>query len=340
MNSSDLIVVEALANGRMGKKTLDSGAVQNTFLHVTSQQRAAGLTDYVKVWWKIADVNNGTLLDPEPYQDKPTKSLADDDYVVKWLSDPRTANTQAALAAEAATATKYGSAYLAEEATAGTNIIDIAYKAAGLAPGGADPIFRSGDKIKVCSHADAISTNGVEEVLTLASDPVLVAGLVYRLTTVENLLNTYLVDNVSRVSSLIPCPDIKASVENFTVNTAGDGDYNLAEYPLVLDNIGTIEEDITHSFTGATTFDAEGDTRGGLGSGSKDLDFSPVNADFSRPIYTMAAAGYTGTFALGDSITFTIHPAGIPIGQKRVVKAGAGALSNNSVALVLAGEAN
>ena len=342
MNNSDLIVVEALPNGRMGKKEINTNAVANVFAHVTSSQRAEGLVDYAKTWWKVKDINNAPLLDPESYHDKPTKSLDDDDYVVMWESDPRTANTQEALAAEAATADKYGSAYLATDLAAGATVIDVNVKHANLLPGGIDAIFRNGGKIKACSHADALATDGKEEIRTISADPVIVEGLKVRLTVSVGLANAYTANGTTRVSSLIkPTGDIKPTVTDFTVNTVGDGDYDIGGYPLLLDNIATVEEDITHTFSDGSAFTATGDTiPGTIGSGSKIADFAPNNSDFTRPYYTMEAAGYNGVFALNDTITFTIHAAGLPIGQKRFVKEGARSLSNNMVAQVFGGEAN
>ncbi len=343
MNSSDLKVYKALDNGRISAVQVNSGVVQNVFSHVTSAQRAAGLVTYVKTWWKVADDDDGTLLDPEAYQDKPTRSAGDDDYVVMWLSGRRTAADEASLQAEAeATTTKmYGSALLAADAAAGATTIDVTVKHADLLPGGVDEIFRDADTVKICSHTTAIATDGNEEKHVLTAAPTVVSGNTIRLTiAAPGLAHDYTVASGARVSSLIPLSDVSCSFENFTVTTAGDGDYDISTYPLVLDNIGTTEEDISIDMSSATAFSGTGDSLGPLGGGDTGTDFIPVNADFSKPYFTLEAAGFSGTWAAGDRIEFTIHPGGVPLGQKRVVKAGAAALSNNSVAQVFGGETN
>lgn len=340
MLSTDLKVYRALANGRISTNQVNSGVVQNVFAHVTSAQRAAGLTDYVKTWWKVADAAGGVLLDPEAYQDAPTKSAGDDDYVVMWLSSARTANDQATLAAEAAAAPKFGSAVLAADVTAGAMSVDVAVKHANMLPGAADEIFRDGEPVRICSNSTAIATDGVEETLTLAGDAVLVSGLTVRLTFTSAVANSFTANGVTRCSSLIKTADVQPSVSGFTVTTAGDGAYDVASYPLILDNIGTPEEDLSFDFTDATNFALTGDTLGAMGAGNKGADFSPNNPDFSRPYLTLEAGGFSGTWAAGDKITCSVHPAAIPIGQKRVVKAGAASLANNRVAQVFGGEAN
>jgi hypothetical protein len=52
----------------------------------------------------------------------------------------------------------------------------------------------------------------------------------------------------------------------------------------------------------------------------------------------MQSAGFGGTFLAGDLITFTTHPAAVPIWLRRDVPAGAANLTTNEAVIVLDGE--
>ena len=124
MLSTDLKVYKAKSNGRMdGASPVTSGALQNVFPHVTSAQRTAGHFDYRKTFWKVADDADGAALDPEIYQDAPTLSATD--YIVMFLMGQRDrVEDLTGYATGTDTQTKYGSAVLEEDITAGASTPD------------------------------------------------------------------------------------------------------------------------------------------------------------------------------------------------------------------------
>lgn len=335
MLSTDLVVFKPLlANGRCSATVIPTGVVQGVFPHVTSGQRTSGSTTHVKTFWGLKNADNFALLAPEAYHDKPTTSP--DDFVVMWLSGQRT--TQAGLAAEAAAADMFGTAALDADILVDALTFDVAVKNADLLPSGTYDIFKDTYEIKVCSHLDALATNGVEEVKTISGTPTFL-GLVVTITVTAAFTNSFTADGNTRVSSMIRPGDTKPTATVPVAITSATGTVDEGVYPFILDNQGTVEEDWTLDFTDATHFTLTGDTLGNVGSGVVGTDFSPLNPDFSRVYLTIEAAMLGGTWLSGDKVTFTTHPARVPVGQLRVVPAGAASLANNKCTQVYGGEA-
>ena len=336
MNSSNLVVNKALANGRKSHEVINSGVVENVFPHVTSAQRASGIEWNVKTWWGLTNTDNYALIDPEAYQDKPT--LSPYDYVLQWESAPRTANDQASLEAEFATADLFGSAVLAVDIAAVDSTIQVDVKHADCLPGGDHDFLKDGYPLRICSHSTATATDGAEVTRTISGTPTY-SGLRVSITLDSAVGQAFTVAAGTRVSTMIrPTGDMEPSYGTI-VKTSSGGVVDDTTYPIELDNKGTIEEDWTLTWTDATHFTLSGDTRGSMGSGTVGTEFAPVDSLTSRPLMTIPADMLSGTWTAGDTIEFTTHPAGLPIGQKRVVLAGALSLANNKATQVLAGEA-
>jgi len=343
MQNSDLKVYKQKANGRMdGAAPVTSGVVQNVFPHVTSAQRTAGFFDYKKTFWKVADDADGTLIDPSVYTDAPTLSATD--YVTMFLMGQRDAiEDLTGYSTGADTERKFGTAYLAENITAGAQTIVVVVKNAALASG-ADLIFADGDKIKLTDKATADALTGNEEVLTINGTPT-VDGLEITITVDELIANNYTAAGTPTISSprvsslIVPTADIETSVTTPVV-TSTAGTLDTSTYPIILDNIGTVDEDWTLTFTDATHYSLTGDSlTGTIGTGTTGGDFAPNNTTFTKPYFTIELEAWGGTWEAGDTVTFTTHPAAIGIGQKRVVPAGSASLANNKTTQVIVGEA-
>lgn len=341
MLSTDLKVYKAKSNGRMdGSQPVTSGVLQNVFPHVTSAQRTAGYFDYKKTFWKVADDSDGTLLDPEIYVDAPTASATD--YVTMFAMGQRDrVEDLTGYGTGTDTQRKYGSAYLAENITAGASTLVVNVKNAALATG-SDKIFADGDTIKLTDKATADALTGNEETLTISGAPV-VDGLEVTITVVGTIANSYTAATTPtptspRVSSLITPADIAAS-KTVPVVTSAAGTLDTTTYPIILDNIGSVDEDWTLTFTDATHFTLTGDSLGTVTTGIISADFAPNNATFTKPYFTIELEAWGGTWAAGNTVTFTTHPAAVGTGQKRVVPAASASLANNKTTQVLGGEA-
>ncbi len=327
-----------------GTSQVISGVVQNLFPHVTSAQREAGYFDYYKTFWKVADDTDGTLLDSYIYIDAPT---AGDDWVMMFIMGQRdTVSAIPGYATGTDTERKYASAYLAENITAGASTFVINVENYSMASGD-DVCFEDGDTIILTDKATADAVSGNEEVLTISTGGVVLdssAGNKMTITVDETIANSYTADvsptpTSPRVSSAIPASDIETSVTTPVVTSvSGTFDVSSSGSDIELDNIGTVDEDWTITFTDPTNYTLSGDSLGTIGAGTIGSDYSPNNSDFTKPYFTIESASWGGSWLAGDTVTFTTHPAAYGIGQKRVVPALSGSLANNKTSQVLSGE--
>lgn len=135
---------------------------------------------------------------------------------------------------------------------------------------------------------------------------------------------------------VVSCGTIQPSVESW-VETSASGTYDETTHPLEFDAMGTVDDDWTLTFSDGTNFSVSGVKEGSIGSGSISSDFAPTNPNTSTPYFTLRSAGWGGTWAAGDTITFTTHPSGKGIWVKEIWAAGV-AISANTVTLRLYGE--
>lgn len=336
MLSSEMRAFKSLANGRradgLPANLITSGVAQNVFAHVSSADRQTGRTDYAKIHWGLINSDNVALLNPETYIDKPTLSAYD--YVVKWESTQRTA--LADLATEAAAATKVGSAVLAADIASGATTFQVTVKHADMLPGGVDDIFTDGLPGRICSHTTATADDGVEEDMEISGTPTY-SGLTVTITVANAIQNSWTANGTVRFSTLIrPAGAIKPSYDSMTNNSAA-GVLDDTTYPVELDNYGTIEEDWVGQITAAGTYSLTGDTKGLVGTGTIGSDLTITNSS-GKTVLVIPAGMLSGAWAVGETFTFTTHPATLPIGEKRVVLPNALSLANNRVTSVIGGE--
>ncbi len=320
---SEIVSNDTANGGRMSADEIISGVVQNVFPHVLKRDRDAGLTTYRKIFARVDNDADDTLLNAQIFLDDVTPA---DDWVVLWPGGQT--DTQGDITGSERI---YGVARLASDAAAGGSTLVVDVEDASITG-----IFQDGDTVRVTDMPDPTGSTGNEEFLTISGAPT-VSGTQVTITVAETLANSYTVAAGSRVASIYQAGDIKCSMDGWT-ETSTSGTYDEAAYPPILDNLGTIEQTWTVEFTDASNFTVSGDTVGSIGSGNISTDFAPQNPDFSKPYFTLQAAGWGGTWAGGDTIVFSTHPAAIPIWEKRVVPAGAASLANNKITLVWPGE--
>jgi hypothetical protein len=307
-------VSDGSANGgRMSAVEAVSGVKNNIWPDVPETERTAGSTKYRKIFIKIADTENLALQGPNLYF---TQRTPGDDYVV-MMAGTQT-NTQGDLTGSERI---YGCGALNSNVSSGASSVTVNVETGAH---GASGIFQNGDTVWISDGSNAekhllhsstgVSWNGTQATLTFAGS--------------ETLASSYLAANTV-VASVYAPSDIQTSVSNW-VETSGSGTYDETTYPPVLDNIGSVEQTWTITFSSATNFTCTGNTVGSVGSGVIGSNFAPSNTGFSRPYFTLNSAGWGGTWANGNTVVFQTHPAATPIWFKRVVPAGAGSLSLNS----------
>ncbi|MBF0164831.1 MAG: hypothetical protein HQM01_10090 [Magnetococcales bacterium] len=318
--------------GRMDPASTEVATdIKNNLLpDIPHAERISGFTRYRKFFVHVAPSANLTLADASVCIERHTPG---DDVVVMM------SGTQTDIQSDAVAYTRhYGCAPLNANVSSGAVSIQVNVEPGNGASGGRE-IFKSGDKIRITSRETITSTSGTEDVVRLASTGgVSWSGTVATLSFAsgQSLANSYLA-SVTRVSSLMELGDVAAAVTGWA-ESSGTGTYDETAHPVVASSKGSILQTWTVTFTSATAYSVTGDTVGSIGTGSVSADFSPSNTNMSAPYFTIPASGFGGTWATGDTITFTTHPAAAPFWLKHVGPPGAGSYSGNTTVLAIFGQ--
>lgn len=310
--------------GRLSASWLRSGGPNNVWPHALKAERLAGSTLYRKIFAKIANDADESLLASKIWNDIVTPG---DDYQSFFVGTQR--DTQADITGSERI---YGCAALNTDITSGGSVIVVDVEHSDLTV-----MFVNGDPIRITDMTSPTASTGNEEDLTISGVPV-VSGTEVTITVSETIGNDYTVASSARVMSIYSPGTISATSDNWA-ETSTSGTYDETTYPATPDNIGTIEETWTLAFTSATEFSITGDTVGLLATtGDTSTAFAPINSDFSKPFFTLSASGWGGTWAIGDTIVFQTHPAAVAIWLKRVIPVACPSLSNNKNVTALRGE--
>jgi len=307
--------------GIMSSDLITSGVLQNVFPHALAAERVAGSTKYRKVFAKVVNDDDYTLLSPQLWIDIVT---AADDWVTMF------SGTQTDIQDDIGTPRLYGCASLKTDVSIGGGTLVVTVEDDTISG-----IFVDGDTVRITDMEDPDSGTGNEEFHVISGTPS-VSGDEVTITLTDTLENAYLVSSTTRVMSVYAPSDVECTVDNW-VETGGFT-YDETTYPVTCDNIGTIEQTWTLTFSDDTNFTVSGNTVGSLASGVIGSDYEEDNPDFTKPYFTLLAAGWGGTAVNGNTLVFQTHPASVPIWEKRVIPAGALALSTNKTVLVIAGE--
>jgi hypothetical protein len=317
-------VTDTTANGgRLSATQITSGAIANVFPHAMAAERSAGSTKRRKLFLKCSNDADETLYAPWACLDGPT---AADDYVYFHVGTQR--DTAADITGSER---KYGAGQLKTTVTAGGSTLVVTVENAALTG-----IFQNGDRIRVTNKATPTSGTGTEEEHVISGAPS-VSGVDVTLTLATTLANGYTAGVGTKIASVYkPSADLTCTVDNWV--ETGAGTYNEATYPVVCDNIGTVEQTWTLTFSDATNYTVVGDQIGSVGSGTVGADFAPSNGSWTKPYFTLRSAGFGGTWAAGNTIVFQTHPAAIAIWETRVIPAGSASLAGNAATLIFGGE--
>jgi len=303
---------DAAANGGRITAVVSPDATANNELpDVPQSELTSGVTRYRKRFIKIANDADLVAQGMKIYLRLHTPA---DDAALFFPGTQR--DTQNDLTG---TERLYGAGQLGADLTAGATSITVNTE------GVAFDYFRNADTI-VISDKGSVFAAGNRELAVISGAPSY-SGDQATITLAAPLVNAYLAADTI-VSSVYDAGDVQALADSYAVASAS-GTYDDITYPVVVDHIGTTEQTWTVTFTGATTFDVVGDAVGAVGSGAISGDFSPTNADEEKPYFTLPSAGWGGTWASGDTLTFQTHPCAVPVWYKHVVPAGCAAFSGN-----------
>jgi hypothetical protein len=315
--------IPAQNGGRMAFGQIVSGVKNNLFPDVSLAERAAGSIKWRKAFIHINSPVNLALLNARVFMDAPTPG---GDFV---LFHPGTqTDTEDQVAAR-----PYGVGQLADAVASGATLVQVlcedADRFAALQP------FRVGDLIRV---SDRPSTGGAgnEEWVTISA--ITYDGSTMDITVTPALQNAYAVEGTV-VSSVLQVGNVAGSADAIQVTSAGGVFESAIPGNLVVPSRGAIEEAWTLTFTNATSFTASGTVTGALAlGGSTTADYAPVNSATGNPYFTIKGTAWGGSFAANDTVSFSTHPASIPIWYRREVPAGTATLANDVASLAIHGE--
>lgn len=301
-----------------------NAAMNNVFDHVLSDQRTSGLTTRRKLGLKIHQDDTAGYLASARFGVEPT--LGED--VVRMFS--------AAAGADeyeddlTGSERKYCGGVLVNAITAGASSLVVDVKLAACT-GDID----DGDIICLTDKYTPDGT-GNTEYLTVSGAPS-VSGTQLTITVAETIANSYAAYSAGtggKVCSVLAHGTIQAAYSSFSQSRASG--YDDSTYPVILNNMGAIDDEITLTFADATNFTVESARLGTLASGSKGSDYSPLHPVFAKALFTLESVGWNGavTHQAGDTLTFSIAAAVAYLWEERIIPAGCAPLSGNRVILL------
>lgn len=137
----------------------------------------------------------------------------------------------------------------------------------------------------------------------------------------------------SRVSAVLPIGTMQARVSNLFAQSTWTGvwsdaligseplaQYNDAQWPILVSNLGAYTDRMLIRFTGATAFQVIGENLGIIGVGDTGQDCAPVNSLTGQPYFTLRYQGWGSGWATGNCLRFNLIGANYPIDLIRAVQ--------------------
>lgn len=116
-----------------------------------------------------------------------------------------------------------------------------------------------------------------------------------------------------RFQFLKPNPAYTGRPPVVVVTSAGDGEFDEISAPVIITSLGVIDDVWTITFDNDTEYTCVGATEGNVGQGNTGQNFLPYNTDKRAEYFSLPFAGFSGTFANGDTIVFTTVRVNIPV---------------------------
>jgi len=311
---------DATNGGYRSDNQITSGSPANVFPNVFSAERNAGSDKHRFVYIANHNANREEALNLKMWLDKETPA---GDYVQFFMGTQ--GMTQGDIVG---TEEKFTVATLTTNIAVGGNTFVGTFPVAGLTGS-----IVNGSKIRLTNKATPDAVTGTEEFVTVNSVPS-IAGTQTSFTFTPVTAYAYTVAEGSRCSKVSEVASLKATQGTITKSSAA-GTFDDSTYPPLLDNIGTIQDTFTFTFSNATNFTCVSARYGSLGAGVTTSNFAPNNPRCSRPYFTIELEFWGGTWALNDTLTLPTHEASICIGENRVVPAGCSSFVNNSFTLAV-----
>lgn len=310
--------------GRMSTNIITSNVRNALFPNVSEAERTSGITRWRKFFIKIANDDDLTFYNTKYHL---TSISTADDYIA--VTSGNQINTQGDLSSPRI----YGCGSLAANISSGDSIITVNIEGENSTAWNNLNIFNTVVADNIIWIGDGTNNEYFENVSATKSNNTYTLTLNSGDTVANSYSNTD-----THIASCINTGDIACSFDTVVV-TSTAGTFDTATYPIILDNIGTVYDSWTLTFTNATTYSISGLYEGALGSGGNiSSNASPINPFFAKKYFTIPYTAFGGTFATGDTITFKTYPAAIPIFMREIVPAGTVSSANNTWSDRLIGE--
>jgi len=268
---------------------------------IPPSEQVAGVNHWRKLFVKVADLANTPIIRAKAFLKSPSSSTG-----TRAVFGPGTQRDTLATKA----ARNYATGVLNAAILTGETVLIVDFET-GCA---ADFVVQAGDTLFI--------GDGVNEEVNLQVSDVAWTAEQAQITLVSGIANDYLAG--AFVGACLVAYDVITSADNL-VKTFSTSTYDETTYPLVLENLSTIEQTVTLTFTDATSFSVISDKISGMPNGSTLTDYAPVNPDFSLPYFRIPALGWGGSGTVGETMTFQVHPAALALWLKHEVYAGAAA---------------
>ena len=322
MENTDLVlyksvtISDAEANGgRMSYTQVTSNVLNNLFPNVSQDERTDGVTKYRKFFYKNKNSAEETAANSRIWISR--RSGGGDYYRIK-------AGTNVDTQAEADDYTNWlGAGYL--------------YNPIGVDSTRMDVVFDTNNGVYDGSLIRLSDNSGKEEFLTVkGSSGVSWNGNIATILTTTCFRSGYPASQDVLISAVIDFGSIIASSDNWSESREI---YDESTYPVETNNVGTIEESWTLTFTNGTAFTVSGANAGAISGGVIGSDYSPVNPNVGSGDYyfQILAAGW-GIPQAGDIITFDTHHAAKGFWTKEVVPSATTSRTDNQFNLKLYAE--
>lgn len=304
--------------GRMSATALADNVKNALFADVRQAERLAGSDKWRKLFIHFSPADLSQALDVRviPYDPTPAG-----DSVVVYAGTHT--NTQSAITG-ALPSRAYGVAPIdVGSASAGATTVTVE-----LEPG-TPTLFVAGDTVYITDKTTISAATGAEEYATVASVGAASGGL-QTVTLSAPLANSY--STGGRLASVMLAGDVLPTLSGQAVVGAAGV---FTPSAVTLYPRSTVADTWTLTFTSATAFTVSGAAIGAVGSGTVGNSFGPNNADFGGSYFTLGAGALGGTWAAGDTVTFTTAPAAIPLWLRRTVPANTLTYASNRFTLAV-----
>ena len=318
------VISDSASNG--GHRTYDfftASSLQNVFPNVYSEERNAGSTKYRFIYPVNHNTSNEEGVNTKCWIDKETPG---GDYI--YFVPVAKGTIQSGIT---------GSEEKFTVLPLSTNINISGTSFIGNFPVAAlSTSIAEGDLLLISNKTSPTSLTGTAELVTVVGTPV-VAGTQVTFNFTPAVQNAYTTVAGTRASKIYEPGSMVASIGTLSKSSA-TGFYDDGNYPIVPDNLGSVKDTFTITFSSATNFACTGARTGLIGSGVRSTNFAPNNPLISRPYFTIPSGFWTGTWTNGDTLTIPVEDSAFGICEVRVVPAGAATYTSNGTSLVVSVE--